>query len=131
MYAIISDPVEDNQKLPLKKALGALIEALEVSTSTSVSVLEAEGYGETVNALDEATESGAPPILSLKEIVELLRTGEEWFYNLRAIIVPSVGAFGVLDSSAVFIEGAPEVVLEVVKLFKSVKVHDGDLLLSS
>ncbi len=36
---------------------------------------------------------------------------------------------GVLDSSAVFVEGAPEIVSEVVEQFESVRLHDGDFLL--
>lgn len=58
------------------------------------------------------------------------RTGiREWFYNLRARVGPNLAASGVLDSSAVFIEGPPEIVSKVIKLFESVRVHNGDFLL--
>lgn len=129
MYALISDTLADGQKLPLKKALDALIGALGVSGSVPVSVLAAEGYGAKVNALDDATEGGGICSLEVDEIVKLVGDGGEWFYNLRATVGLNLAAFGVLDSSAVFVEGAPEIASEVSKLFQSVRVHGDDFLL--
>ena len=130
MYALIKDRVSSNQQFPLREVVSRLLQKLGMSSSISVTVILASGYGEQVNELDDKTEAGGTVSISAQELLDMLDSGEQWFYDLRASIGDGL-AFGIVDSSAVLVEGEPDLVADVVRPFRDVFVHDGSFLLGS
>lgn len=129
MYALVRDRTPANQRLPLREVVDALVRRSNMSRATPVTVTMACGYGVRVNELDDGTEAGGTVSTSIGGVLAIVDADDEWFYELRVNIGAKL-AFGLLDSSAVVVEGERSIVLDVVQGFHEVSVHDGNLLLA-
>ena len=65
----------------------------------------ARGYGETLCAMEDDLEESSEIEIEPKRILELSRSSEEWFYDLRCTDDRVGIVFGVLDSGGLFIQG--------------------------
>lgn len=127
VYALIKDRDPSHQGLPLRQVVHALVRRLGVSDATPVNVTMASGYGKRVNELDDGTEAGRTVVAPLRELTDIIDDDDEWFHELRATLADGA-AFGILDSSAVIVEGERIVVMDIIENFRCVSMHDGGLL---
>ncbi len=126
MYALIRDKTNDSQRLPLGRAVRALVASFH-ATHTHLVVSMASGYGLRVNDLDDATEGGSEVTVSLSELMEIIDAEDEWFYELRVRDANRAFAFGIVDSTAVLIQAEEEVVRRVTATFSDVAFYAGEL----
>lgn len=129
MYALVKDQTHHERGLLLRQALKGLTDSAVIPISTVVTVTMASGHGVRVNELDDRTERGGAVSVTLGELLEVVDSTEEWFDELRATIGNKL-AFGLIDSSAVFVEGDRDVVTAAVRGFLRVSFHDGHFLLT-
>lgn len=104
------------QRFPLQRLIRRIGEVAG-DESRACEVRRARGFGERVNALDERLDSVEAITVPLAELEELSRGTEEWFYDLDATLLGTSVRFGLHDSAALFLEGTPSLVAEVVRVF--------------
>lgn len=111
----IHDRSDTPSGLPLAKLVAVL--RSEYPTAEACEISAARGYGLQVCAWDAATDTLDHVVVKLATLEQLLREKQEWFYDLQAVIRAVPIAFGLHDSSALFVEGQDSKLLRVVRHF--------------
>ncbi len=128
MYALIRERTSDAQRLPLTRAVQALLDAVQMRGDANLIVSMASGYGQRVNQLDDATEDGGEVTIAVSDLFKILNADDEWFYELRVRDGSGAIAFGIVDSATVLIQADEEVVRRVGAVCSDVSIHSGQFV---
>jgi hypothetical protein len=118
----ILDREDTPQGFPLAQ-LFAKIRELACSSGCQLLVRRSEGYGSMVCHWDQLLERADEIVVSPDDLERLSSGTEEWFYNLdvRCVSPTAIVAFGIHDSSAMFVETSPALAEKIVSGFSDVR----------
>lgn len=116
----IRDEDDTPQGFPLRTLLRRIVE--ELPPPHKIWILRSEGYGLTVNNWDNELDSQDRLPAELDQLLALSSGTDEWFYNLDGAIESPLGqlAFGLHDSTAMYLEGPQKLVEKVCAHFERV-----------
>lgn len=119
----ILDREDTPQGLPLSLLVARLRE-ITCGEGCRFLIRRSQGYGAQVGRWDEMLDQADEVAVSTEEL-ERIGT-DEWFYNLDAMCVtPSVTiAFGLHDSSALYLDAPSDLAERITANFKKVQVDD-------
>jgi hypothetical protein len=115
----------DQEDTPQRFPLSRLIDLVRTIACASDQFLlrRSEGYGAQVRAWNEMLDATDEIVVWADALATISRGNEEWFYDLDARCVTESGvvAFGVHDSTALFVEASPEIARRIVSEFQNVR----------
>lgn len=117
----IKDQDHTPQRYPLQRLLHRVLELAGAPPETC-RISRARGYGKTIHSWGEALDAAESIDVPLKEFDDLSQGSKEWFYDLEARL-PGVNVlFGLHDSTALFVEGDPDLVKRITEHFRDVQL---------
>lgn len=120
----IFDKDESPQRFPLQRLVRRVQEVVGPGTG-ALAVKKARGYGLQVREWEEALDSDEKIVVPF-ELVDRLSAGiEEWFYDFEAQNSDASVLFGLHDSTALFVEAAPDIAERVASAFVNVRPAGG------
>jgi hypothetical protein len=118
--------IRDEDGTPQGFPVGTLLSLLlkELPPPHKISILRSEGYGLTVNEWDNQLDSVDRLPVEPDQLLALSSGTDEWFYNLDVTVESPLGqvAFGLHDSTAMYLEGPQELTERVCGHFEHVSV---------
>lgn len=119
MRYLIADEDDTPQRFPLGRLLGAL--AVTSLGPPVWLVVRAAGYGERINELGETLDDVDSVEMSHAELAELARGVDEWFYDVEITSPDQTIRFGIIDSSAMFVDGPDDVLAAALGGFDAIE----------
>jgi hypothetical protein len=120
----IFDREDTPQGLPLRQLVTNIREAACASGCRFV-VRRSQGYGSSVCHWDDLLDQTDEITVSPDELERLSAGAEEWFYELdaRCVTPAETIAFGLHDSSALFLDASAELAEKIIADFKEVRIE--------
>ncbi|MEZ4306423.1 MAG: hypothetical protein R3F14_00020 [Polyangiaceae bacterium] len=117
----ILDKVDTPQGFPLLKLIENIRKVLRTADIRAC-ICRSQGFGLTVNGWDELLSHVDEVPISLADLERIAGGVDEWFYDLDVVCVAPTATirFGVHDSTALFVDAAPEIGEHVVLGFQRV-----------
>jgi hypothetical protein len=120
----IFDEDDSPQRFALALLFGRLQNSGLRSTDALWSVTRARGYGERIAHLESLLDDADVVEVGEQELGELLQGRDEWFYELDVRNSDGSIRFGLLDSSAMFLDASEDVRVTAVEGFGDVRSSD-------
>ncbi|HKY36565.1 MAG TPA: hypothetical protein VJN18_11535 [Polyangiaceae bacterium] len=120
LRAWIFDQDSTPQRFPLQKLVRTVGELATLRARACV-ISRADGYGLRVNGLAQKLATLDTLSLTFQELDELSAGVDEWFYNLDAALPEADLAFGLHDSTALYVEGDESMVGSLTASFRDVR----------
>lgn len=115
----IKDATDDAQQLPLAHLL-EFVRGL-ASQSSTWTITSANGYGKDICSLEDALDKEVSMVVEPLELIRICRDENQWFYDLRCFDESLEMSFGIVDSTALFVEGEKRICDKVAAEFEDVE----------
>lgn len=120
MY-LIKDPVDDSQRFPLTAFLEHVLNAVGAGdASRNWRVFCSWGYGKDVCALEDLLEERESIQIQPSDLLRISKDTGQWFYDLHCVDEQAFLRFGVLDSSALYLDGNEDLCKRIADCFDQV-----------
>lgn len=116
----IFDKEETPQRFPLQRLIRRVREVVGTGVR-SFELTKVWGYGLQVVKLEEELNNANEIVVPYELLDQLSKGTEEWFYDIEAHVPGTNVRFGLHDSTALFIDAAPEIAEALVLPFRDIR----------
>ncbi len=122
MYMIL-DEIDGPQRFPFAEFLVSVQKHIAGVQTQTWQVKRVWGHGEQIMNLENAIGEKPYFVIEPEALLKIARAPDEWFYDIVCYRPEDDLAFGIFDSTCMFVDGRSPAVQQVIADFKDVKYN--------